>query len=153
MRTDTIFYQLFQTFPQLLFELIGESPEQAKQYEFSSQEIKELARRFDGIFLPSSDQPNLPIYFVEVQFQAKTDFYWRLFAEIFVYLGQYQPVQDFCAVAVFASCRLDTGIPRQYRGLVREQQVKWVYLDELVNITNPSLSIGMVQLVVGEEEK
>jgi len=52
VRTDTIFYQLFQTLPSLLFELIGELPTQAENYEFSSKEIKELSRTFDGIFLP-----------------------------------------------------------------------------------------------------
>lgn len=52
MKTDTIFYQIFQTFPDLLFELLEESTEQAQEYEFSSREVKELARRFDGIFLP-----------------------------------------------------------------------------------------------------
>jgi len=52
VRTDKIFYQLFQTLPSLLFELIGEPPSQAENYEFSSKEIKELSRTFDGIFLP-----------------------------------------------------------------------------------------------------
>jgi predicted transposase/invertase (TIGR01784 family) len=94
VKTDTIFYQLFQTFPNLLFELIGENPAIAQSYDFSSREIKELARTFDGIFLPVQNQAELPIYFVEVQFQSKPDFYSRFFTEIFVYLGQYKPEQN-----------------------------------------------------------
>ena len=78
MRTDTIFYQLFQTFPSLLFELIGQSPTEAQGYQFSSQEIKELAFRFDGVFLPTTDSFEQTIYFIEVQFPAKSEFYWRL---------------------------------------------------------------------------
>ncbi|MBD0266263.1 MAG: Rpn family recombination-promoting nuclease/putative transposase, partial [Tolypothrix sp. Co-bin9] len=109
MRTDTIFYQLFQTFPSLLFELIGQPPSLANNYNFSSREIKELARRFDGIFEPEPDSYPNPIYFVEVQFKSKNDFYWRLFGEIFVYLMQYQPKQDWVAVAVFASRSVDAG--------------------------------------------
>ena len=150
MRTDTIFYQLFQTFPSLVFELIGADPNQASSYQFSSREIKELARRFDGIFLPASNQTDLPIYFVEVQFQEKSDFYWRLFAEIFVYLGQYQPTQDWCAVAVFASKKIAPEVPVQYRGLRMSQQLKIVYLDELTSLS--SLGLNIVQLVVGDKE-
>ena len=152
MRTDSIFYQLFQTFPGLLFELLGTSPSTARNYEFSSREIKELARRFDGIFLPQGDKEDLPIYFVEVQFQPKIDFYWRFVTEIFVYLGQYQPVNDWYAVAVFANSNLDPGIPRQYRGLRNSGQIKCIYLDELTNLANPSLGIGIIQLVVEKED-
>lgn len=152
MRTDTIFYQLFQTFPSLLFELIGQSPTEAQGYNFSSQEIKELAFRFDGVFLPTTDSFNQPIYFLEVQFKSKSDFYWRFFAEIFLYLGQCKPNNDWRAVAVFASRSLDPGVPRQYRGLVMSQQVQFVYLDELGETADPSLGFGMVQLVVAAEE-
>lgn len=151
MRTDTIFYQLFQTLPGILFELIGQSANQAEAYQFASVEIKELAFRFDGLFLPLGDLPEQPIYFVEVQFQPKTDFYWRLFAEIFVYLNQYQPIQDWRAVAVFAKRSLDPGVPMQYRGLLMSQQVKFVYLDELEETANTSLGLRIVQLVVEEE--
>jgi predicted transposase/invertase (TIGR01784 family) len=150
MRTDTIFYQLFQTIPSLVFELIGADPNQASSYEFSSREIKELARRFDGIFFPKSNQTDLPIYFVEVQFQEKSDFYWRFFTEIFVYLGQYQPTQDWCAIAVFYSRKIAPEVPVQYRGL--SEQLKIVYLDELTLSGSPSLGLNIVQLVVGDKE-
>ena len=73
MRTDTIFYQIFLTFHSLLFELIGLPIENANGYRFISIEVKEKAFRFDGIFIPDSE--NNPIYFVEVQFQPKPDFY------------------------------------------------------------------------------
>ena len=152
MKTDTIFYQLFQTFPSLLFELIGQSPMEAQGYEFSSREIKELAFRFDGVFLPTTDSFDQPIYFLEVQFQPKPDFYWRFFTEIFLYLGQYQPNNDWRTVAVFATRSLDPGVPMQYRGMLMSQQVKFVYLDELDETASASLSIGMVQLVIGTEE-
>ncbi|XWK86932.1 MAG: Rpn family recombination-promoting nuclease/putative transposase [Phormidium sp.] len=152
MKTDNIFYQLFQTFPNLLFELIGQPPSLAQNYTFVSQEVKELSRSFDGVFLPLNNAPDQPIYFVEVQFQPKADFYWRFFAEIFVYLGQYQPANDWRAVAIFGKRNLDPGIPRQYRGLLADQQVIFVYLDELIQIPEPSLALGMVQLVVGSEE-
>lgn len=40
MKTDTIFYQLFQTFPNILFELLGQPASEALEYRFDSQEIK-----------------------------------------------------------------------------------------------------------------
>jgi len=92
MRTDTIFYQLFLTFENLLFELLGQTLEQGDRYEFTSVEVKEKAFRFDGIFIPN--RPDLPIYFVEVQFQDKPEFYWEFIAEINIYLNQYKPLQD-----------------------------------------------------------
>ena len=150
MRTDTIFYQLFQTFPQLLFEMIGVAPASAKNYKFSSREIKELARTFDGIFLPDKNRTDLPIYFVEVQFQHKADFYWRFFAEIFVYLAQYQPKQDWSAIAIFASKKIAPEVPNQYRGL--KPQLKIVYLDELTGSGSSSLALDIVKLVVGQKD-
>ena len=60
VRTDTIFYQLFQTLPGILFELIGQSATEAEAYQFASAEIKELAFRFDGLFLPLADLPEQP---------------------------------------------------------------------------------------------
>ncbi|MCA2618688.1 MAG: DUF2887 domain-containing protein, partial [Microcystis sp. M040S2] len=50
MKTDKIFYTLFQVFPELLFQLLGESPNLAQNYQFKSIEIKELAFRLDGVF-------------------------------------------------------------------------------------------------------
>jgi predicted transposase YdaD len=38
MKTDDIFYQIFQTSPALAFELMGEVP--PCQYEFRAQEVK-----------------------------------------------------------------------------------------------------------------
>ncbi|MBD2152244.1 DUF2887 domain-containing protein [Pseudanabaena sp. FACHB-1277] len=51
----TIFYQLFNTFHTLLFELIERPIAEAEGYEFSSVEVKEKAFRFDGIFSPKAE--------------------------------------------------------------------------------------------------
>ncbi len=83
MKTDKIFYTLFQVFPELLFQLLGESPNMAQNYQFKSVEIKELAFRLDGVFIPDADHPDYPLYFVEIQFQKDEDFYWRFITQIF----------------------------------------------------------------------
>jgi predicted transposase/invertase (TIGR01784 family) len=91
VKTDTLFYQLFQNFPSIFFELIGQPTTDASSYQFTAPEVKQRAFRFDGLFLPPAESPELPIYFVEVQFQKKSKFYSRLFAEIFLYFYQYDP--------------------------------------------------------------
>jgi predicted transposase/invertase (TIGR01784 family) len=67
VKTDPIFYRLFQTFPSTFFELIGHPPEEAKAYEFRSVEIKQTAFRIDGVFIPVSSSAQQPILFAEVQ--------------------------------------------------------------------------------------
>ncbi len=87
MKTDSIFYRLFQEFPHIFFELIGNSGEIANLYQFSSVEVKQTAFRIDGVFLPIQNQ-EVPIYFVEVQFQPDAEIYLRLVSEISLYLRQ-----------------------------------------------------------------
>ncbi|NER98973.1 MAG: Rpn family recombination-promoting nuclease/putative transposase [Symploca sp. SIO1B1] len=45
MRTDTLFYKVFQTFPGAMFELLGEDTTPAQNYTFKSIELKEVAKR------------------------------------------------------------------------------------------------------------
>jgi predicted transposase/invertase (TIGR01784 family) len=147
MRTDTIFYQLFQTFNTLLFELIGEPVENATGYKFTSVEVKEKAFRFDGIFYPL-DQTQ-PIYFVEVQFQSKPDFYWDLIAEIGMYLRQYKPQHQWKAIAIFSKRIHDPGKLVQYEEFFESDRIILIYLDELTASTD-SLALGIVQLVIAK---
>jgi predicted transposase/invertase (TIGR01784 family) len=144
MRTDTIFYQLFQTFDTLLFELIGEPIENAVGYKFESVEVKEKAFRFDGIFYPP-DNTKI-IYFVEVQSQEKPDFYWDLMAEIGIYLRQYKPQQQWKAVAIFSKRIYDSGKLAHYEEFFDSERIIRIYLDELT--ISESLPLGVVQLVV-----
>jgi predicted transposase/invertase (TIGR01784 family) len=151
VQTDSLFYKLFQKLPRSFFELIGQPPGEAEAYQFTSVEIKQPTFRIDGVFKPADDRLNRPIYFIEVQFQPKSDFYWRFFAEIFLYLEQEKPAQDWQAVAVFFRRSLDPGVPEQYRGLLASQQVTRIYLDELGEAADRSVSLGLVQFIVDPE--
>ena len=153
MRVDTIFYELFQTCPGLLFELIGKQPSLAKAYQFTSVEVKELARTMDGLFLPTDAKSKQPIYFLEVQFQEDKNFYWRFLTELFVYLGQYKPQQNWQAVVVWAKRSLDPGVPIQYQALRASKQLRQIYLDELEQIGSGSIQLDIVKLVVESEAK
>jgi predicted transposase/invertase (TIGR01784 family) len=149
MRTDTIFFQLFQTFDNLLFELVGLPPESSEGYHFTSVEIKEKAFRFDGIFIPDSVDKN--IWFVEVQFQKRAEFYWEFIGEIFLYLSQYKPEHDWQAVAIFAKRSIEPEIPKQFRALFAGGHIARIYLDELPD--SESLSLGLVKLIVAPKKE
>jgi predicted transposase/invertase (TIGR01784 family) len=147
MYTDTIFYQIFLTFHTLLFEILGEPIENARDYKFTSVEVKEKAFRFDRIFM--ADSLEKPIYFVEVQFQQKPDFYWELIAEINIYLNQFKPVQDWQGVALFAKRSLDVGELTAYQQeLINSGRIKRIYLDEL---PPGSIGMGLIELIVSKE--
>ncbi|NET72758.1 MAG: Rpn family recombination-promoting nuclease/putative transposase [Sphaerospermopsis sp. SIO1G2] len=152
MKTDTIFYTLLQNLPSVLFELLEKPPQLATHYEFSSVEIKELARRIDGVFLPKPEYPEDPIYFVEVQFQNDDDLYWRLITEVFLYLNQYKPNQKWQAVVLWAKRSLDPGIPVAYQTSLQQGQIHVIYLDELTD-TSSSIGLGIIKLVVSPEDE
>ena len=50
MKTDSLFYQIFLNFPEFFFELIEETDIDFKNYQFTSQEVKQLSFRVDGLF-------------------------------------------------------------------------------------------------------
>ena len=152
MKTDTIFYTLLQTLPSVLFEILQQSPNQALHYEFSSVEIKELARRIDGLFIPKPEYPQDPIYFVEVQYQNDDNLYWRLITEAFVYLNLYRPDKTWKAVVLWAKRSLDPGIPIAYQTSLSDGQIQVIYLDELTD-TSSSIGLGIIGLVVAPEDE
>lgn len=152
MKTDTIFYQLFQNFPSIFFELIGQPTTATSNYQFTSLEVKQRAFRFDGLFLPIAESPELPIYFVEVQFQKKPKFYARLFAEIFLYFYQYDHDNEWVAIVIYRRRSIETPAPRQYRELM-QHRVRRIYLDELGEAAEQYIGIGIVQLVVESKKK
>jgi predicted transposase/invertase (TIGR01784 family) len=151
MRTDTLFYQLFQSFHSLLFELIERPISEAKSYEFSSVEVKEKAFRFDGIFSPR--EKNKPIYLLEVQFQPKEDFYWEYLSEIYLYLNQYRPEQEWQAIAIFAKRSYEPELRSHVEEMISCQRLQRVYLEDLIGRETNSLGIGIIQLILAPESQ
>jgi predicted transposase/invertase (TIGR01784 family) len=151
VKTDSLFYRLFQTFPSIFFELINRPPEEANNYQFSSVEIKQTAFRIDGVFLPETGEEN-PIYFLEVQFQPNSEFYSRLFAEICLYLRQNKPENDWRAVVLYPNQSLDTGDIKHYREFFTSQRVRRIYLNQLGEIADQSIGVGTIKLVISPEE-
>lgn len=130
MKTDSLFYRLFQTLPQLLFEVLEQPSDHAPLYHFASVELKQTAFRLDGVFQPPDDHPDWPLFFVEVQFQLDPDLYSRLFAEVFLYLRAHRPAHPWQAVVIYPTRAVDPGPHPQYHALLESGQVTRVYLDE-----------------------
>jgi len=150
MKTDNIFYKLFQTLPGVLFELIGEPAEKATEYTFKSVEVKELSKTIDGVFLP--EDKNQPIYFIEVQFQRDDLFYYRLITEIFFYLGQYKIEQDWKGIVIWAKRSLEIPPSKSYNALFVQNQIEIIYLDEIAQREPTSIGLGIIGLIVAKEE-
>ncbi len=89
MRSDNLFYEMFQTAPQTFFELLQITP--PCPYRFESVTVKTTEKRIDGILEPT--QPDQPLYFVEVQDYPDKVIYSRTLREVFTYFEQ-RPTQQ-----------------------------------------------------------
>jgi predicted transposase/invertase (TIGR01784 family) len=151
MKTDSIFYRLFQEIPSIFFELIGNSPQLAELYQFSSVEVKQTALRIDGVFLPNQNTDN-PIYFLEVQFQSDKDLYHRLFSEIFLYIRQNNPKNHWSAVVIYPTSSIDTKDIQHYQEFFTSQRVRVIYLDELAETTSLPIGIATIKLIIANAD-
>lgn len=152
MKTDSIFYRIFQTAPGVFFELLGEPAERAQGYVFRSVEVKQLAFRMDGVFLPQPDAPNQTVWFVEVQFQKDPHFYHRFFAEIFLFFAQYPQTANWKAVVLFAKRSTEPDQTQLFYTLLEGDQVQRVYLEDLQDMPTESLGVGLLQLIMAKPE-
>jgi predicted transposase/invertase (TIGR01784 family) len=144
METDAFFDQLLKQWPQTLFELLHLPAEQALQYRFDSVELKK-SLRIDGLFLPS--RSSLPVYVVEVQFRPSASFYANLFAKVFCYLEENDPVQDWRAIAIFPTRSIEPAQVESYGDLLHSKRVQRIYLDEIRTLAEPTIGLGLLQMV------
>ena len=151
MKTDSLFYRLFQSAPTLFFELIEQYPSEVERYVFRSIELKQTAFRIDGIFLPPPNATDSCVYFVEVQFQRDERLYRRLFAEAFLFLKQNPGIKAWQAVAIYPDRSIAPTDREPYQVLLDSAQVQQIYLDELAERQGESVGIGLVRLVVEPE--
>ncbi len=158
MKTDSIFYELFQASPGVLLELIGMSPAQGGNYSFVSQEVKQTRFQIDGVLLPHHRRADLPIYLVEVQGyrdrRKGENLYYGFFSEIFLYLNDYRPQNDWRAVVIFTERRLDPRLPHHFREYDEGERLQRIYLDEMPEEwEGQSLEVAAIQLIGVKEEK
>lgn len=152
MRRDSIFYQLFQQSPTLLFELLDSPPANAQGYRFDSVAVKEAKFEIDGVFLPPPMDPPGIVYFCEVQFQKDEQLYERLFGESFLYFYRNRNrFSDWQAVVIYPSRTVEQSQSHPYRALLGSEQMHRVYLDELGEIEQLPLGVGLIALTTVDE--
>jgi predicted transposase/invertase (TIGR01784 family) len=148
MKTDALFYRLFQTLPEVVFELAGLDEPDGRRYRFRSEEVKQTAFRLDGVLEPPETDPEGPVVFVEVQMQADEAFYGRWFAEIFLYLYRMAPARPWRAVAIHPSRSVERLDERRYGSAVRLPEVRRVYLEDWADAPADTVGLRLVQLLV-----
>ena len=153
MKTDSLFYRLFQSSPGLVLELAGLDYTDAQAYRFCSEEIKQTAFRLDGILTPPQEDIDLPVIFVEVQFQPDPNFYSRFFCEIFFYLHQNRPIQPWQAVVIYPTRQVETDGSLHYSTLLESERIKRIYLEDLKDPPTDRMGLQLIQLIVADEEK
>jgi len=146
MRTDALFYSIFQQFPQLFFELIGRDYSDAQNYQFVTEELKEISLTLDGLLIPQADYEHNPLYFIEVQFQKKQNFYPRLFAEIFTYLYQKEVTLPWQAVVIFPTKNIEVEPSGAYQELMESNRVIHIYIDEIINNFQQNSELDLFRL-------
>lgn len=153
MKTDVIFYQLFKEFPHIFFELIGKPETNIAAYQFDAPSVKQRSFSLDGVFSTVPGCDTEPLYFLEVQCYEDDNFYDRLFPEIFLYFGQYQPKNsDWYAIVIYDRASHDSTIPERYRHL-SQFHLQRIYLDEIDSEADEFLGIGILKLIVDSPTK
>jgi predicted transposase/invertase (TIGR01784 family) len=151
MRRDSIFYYLFRQAPALLFELVPNPPENANAYRFDSVAVKEPRFEIDGVFLPPEGEPGA-VFFVEVQFQKDERLYERIFAETALYFYRSRErFTDWQAIVIYPSRRTEQSELYPHRSLLIGGQVHRIYLDELGDIQQLPLWVGLMVLTTVEK--
>jgi len=155
MITDPLFYRLFETSPETFFLLLGSPNDTAKEmaarYQYLAIEFKETSHRTDGVFLPK--EPDLPLYFLEVQFYARASIFADLMVKVFTYLKQNNSAQDFRGVVLFASRALEPADTTPFRALLDAGQIQPFYLDELPELANAPVGLSILYLIRREESE
>jgi predicted transposase/invertase (TIGR01784 family) len=77
------------------------------------------------------------------------DLYYRLFAELFLYLRQYKTPHPWQAVIIYPSRNIEREQNLQFGEILLLERVTRIYLDEL---GESSLGVGVVKLVIETEK-
>ena len=146
MKTDDIFYQIFQTSPELAFELMGQTP--PCDYEFRAQEVKAFGFRTDGLMFPRVENPEAPIILLEAQMQPDQELYYRILNELTTYLRQYQPPNPWQVIVLYPQRSVERVVP-QLDSILTFCNLYRFYLNELSD--GVSLGQDILRLMVISE--
>ena len=151
MKTDKLFYRIFLLEPNLVAELIPGLPPDCR-FDYVAPVLKERERRLDGVLLPLGDDPSLPLVFLEAQMQGNPGFYRRFFAQVFLYLEQYQVIRPWRGLLLFPRRTLNFGEEDPYRGVLATQ-VERFYLEDLIPLQELTPNLALLRLLVLSDEE
>ncbi len=153
VKRDSIFFQIFQQSPMLLFDLLPGAPENANRYRFASVAVKEPKFEIDGVFLPPEDQPGV-VYYAEVQFQRDERLYERVVSESsnHFYRNRDQ-FTDWQAAVIYPSRSMEQKDIYPYRALLNSDQFHRIYLNELGDIRELPLELALMRLTIEPPKK
>jgi predicted transposase/invertase (TIGR01784 family) len=147
MKRDTLFFRIFKEFPDLLFDLTGNPPENASEYRFNSVAVKEPNFTIDGVFEPPVLDGTGKLYLAEVQMQLDETLCERTFAELFsLFYRSRKLYSDWQCVMIYLSRSTEQKITYPYRALLESDQVQIIYLNELGNIRDLPLTTSLAVL-------
>ncbi|MDO9140102.1 MAG: Rpn family recombination-promoting nuclease/putative transposase [Methylobacter sp.] len=152
MKTDTLFYRLFQRWPKLALELVG-LDYRSESYRFSSEEIKQTAFRLDGVFTPIDDDSEQPLIFAEVQYQPDDDFYGRFFSEITLYLRLHKPTHPWLALVIYPTRSTEKPASIAFRPFMDLPQLRRVYLDDYVGRQKLTPPLELIRLIASHKQQ
>ena len=152
MKTDTLFYRLFQRWPKLALELLG-LDYAGDSYKFGSEEIKQTAFRLDGVFTPLSDAPEQPIIFAEVQYQPDIDFYGRFISEITLYLRLHKPGRRWMAFVIYPTRSAEKPPSIEFEPFLYLPQLRRIYLEDYQDQQGLSLTLEFIRLIISSESQ
>jgi predicted transposase/invertase (TIGR01784 family) len=151
MKSDTLFYRLFQGMPKLALELLG-LVYNSESYRFGSEEIKQTAFRLDGIFTPVTGDETQPLIFLEVQYQQDNDFYDRLFSEITLYLRMHKPAHSWLALVLYPSRSTEKAASIAFRPFMDLPQLRRVYLEDYKDSEGLSPTLELIRLIASQDQ-
>jgi len=153
MKTDPLFYELFQVRPQIFFELVQVTP--SCPYRFESITVKTTEKRIDGVLEPTV--AGQPIYFVEVQASPDKQMYWRTSRETSVYFEQRPKLQDtdWYAYVIWLNKEDDSGFKKTH--IYDEQKVQRILsvhlIDILKKLPDNSLALNVLRPLIVDTEQ
>ena len=153
MKTDPLFYELFQAAPQTFFELVQITP--ACPYRFESITVKMSEKRIDGVLEPLD--ASQPYYFLEVQAFPDDVIYWRATREVATFFEQRPLLKDsrWQAVVLWVNIADDPGFGA-LRLLARKPKPNLVSLDLidlLKKLPENSLTLNVLRPLLAEDER
>ena len=152
MKTDTLFFRLFQRWPQLALELLG-LQYSGDSYRFGSEEIKQTAFRIDGLFMPTVDNPEQPLIFAEVQYQPDVDFYGRLFSEIALYLHMHKPRRPWLALVIYPNRSTEKAASVEFTPFMDLPQLHRIYLEDYQDQSQLTPTLALIRLIASHKQQ